>query len=353
MKITANMVTILRIVLMPIPGYLLYGNETSLLAALFCIIVLGLTDLLDGIMARREGTTVLGGLLDPIADKIFIAVIYLPLTDRGIIPAWITAAIFARDFAVTALRTGLSLRNAPMRTAVLAKYKTAIQMTGIGYVVLFMAHQSDPNAFLVWFAVTIPIVMSISLILYRLVKRKKHGLRSFTLLGLSVFCVLTRVYLGPDLASKIIVYCIGLLTIVSGFSYFLDAFSAVKTNPWKLNEIYSFLIEGILLPSLFVFLLYQYHSPFVSAAVIAIVTLELATGGLGNLLADRNRSIDFRIVFIKTALQLLAISVSIAASFSFASRTIGIAAMGVALATSAAYGIFAFYKHRNSYLSAI
>ena len=102
----------------------------------------------------------LGGLLDPIADKIFIAVIYLPLTDRGVIPVWITAAMFARDFAVTTLRSSLSLRDAPMRTAVLAKYKTAIQMTGVGYIILFMAHVTQPDAFLVWFAITAPIALS-------------------------------------------------------------------------------------------------------------------------------------------------------------------------------------------------
>ena len=121
LKITANMVTIARIVLMPIPGYMLYQGAQPLFACIGVIFLLGITDYIDGIMARREGPTVLGGLLDPIADKIFIAVIYLPLTerymegwDRAVVPMWMTMCIFCRDFLVTSLRTSLMLRDAPM-----------------------------------------------------------------------------------------------------------------------------------------------------------------------------------------------------------------------------------------------
>jgi len=138
MKNAANILTLARIVLMPIPGWLLYQGAPYLFVCLAVIFVLGLTDWFDGIIARRQGPTVLGGLLDPIADKIFVAVIYLPLAERfvpewgrAVIPIWMTCCIFVRDFLVTSLRTSLLLRDAPMRTSQLAKLKTAAQMLGV------------------------------------------------------------------------------------------------------------------------------------------------------------------------------------------------------------------------------
>ena len=112
MKNAANIMTLARIVLMPIPGWLLYQGASYLYACVAAIFVIGITDWLDGIVARRQGPTVLGGLLDPIADKIFVAVIFLPLAERAVpewgravIPMWMTCCIFVRDFLVTSLRT--------------------------------------------------------------------------------------------------------------------------------------------------------------------------------------------------------------------------------------------------------
>lgn len=353
-KITANMVTILRIVLMPIPGYLLYGGESHLLVALLLIILIGLTDLLDGIMARREGTSVLGGLLDPIADKIFIAVIYLPLTDRGIIPIWLTAAMFARDFAVTALRSTLSLRDAPMRTATLAKYKTAIQMTGSGYIILFLAHKTNPDAALVWAAITAPILLPAGLILYRLIKRKKQGPRSATMLFLTIACLATRRFLGPDITTVSMVYIIGALTIISGFSYFVDGWSAIKGGSLKAEEVFRFAFDGVLVPVMFVFLFKYYQSAFASAAIILVITMELAVGGLGNLLASRKIKVPFRSAAVKSFIQTgAALTAFIAAATPGIPKIVGTVAVACALIVTAAYCALLFIRNKNVYLSAI
>ena len=353
LKITANMVTILRIVLMPIPGYLLYGGEGSLLVALLLTILLGLTDLLDGIMARREGTSVLGGLLDPIADKIFIAVIYLPLTDRGIFPVWLTAAMFARDFAVTTLRSSLSLRDAPMRTATLAKYKTAIQMTGVGYIILFLAYAGRPDAFLVWLAITAPIVLPLGLILYRAIRGRKQGPRSITMLALTAGCWISRWFLGPDVTTIVMSYIIAALTVVSGFSYFSDAWSSLKNSPGRGAEIFRFAVEGVLVPVIFVSIFYFYHTAFISTAVIIVITLELSAGGLGNLLASRKIEISLGRSATKSVLQVIAGATAIAVAIAGVSETAGAASIAVALAVTAAWSIFLFVRYRDVYLSAV
>ncbi len=353
MKITANMVTVTRIVLMPIPGYLLYGGASELFAALLLIIVLGLTDWIDGIMARREGPSVLGGLLDPIADKIFIAVIYLPLTDRGAIPLLFTACIFSRDFIVTALRTSLSLRDAPMRTSKLAKFKTAIQMVGIGYVILYLAYEQTPDAFMVWFFIVGPIAFPLGLILYRLFKGQPQGLRSFTMMLLMIFAVGLKIFLGIHLAIMVTLFIITAMTVISGFSYLVDAWSAFKGEP-KARETVQFIVDGVLLPVLFVLLLPAYDGGLMSAAVILIVTLELTVGGLGNLLASEKTPRTFGASSAKSLGQTaLAAAALIFAHLGGALVLPGKLCIGLALVISTIYCGVSFWRHRKVYLSAI
>ena len=76
--ITANQVTLLRIVLLPLGPYLLYGTVNEQWLALLFMTVLGCTDFVDGWLARRYGSTELGRLMDPIADKAFVLVGFLP-----------------------------------------------------------------------------------------------------------------------------------------------------------------------------------------------------------------------------------------------------------------------------------
>jgi cardiolipin synthase (CMP-forming) len=348
------MVTITRIVLMPIPGYLLYGGSSELFAALLMIIVLGLTDWLDGIMARREGPSVLGGLLDPIADKIFIAVIYLPLTDQGAIPIVFTAFIFARDFIVTALRTSLSLRDAPMRTSKLAKYKTAIQMVGIGYVILYLSYENAPNAPMVWLFIVGPITFPVGLILYRLIKGQKQGQRSFTMMTLMIFAVGMKQFLGLHLAIMASLVIITAMTVISGFSYIVDAWSAFRGER-HLREIFHFILDGILVPVLFVLLLGAYDSRLMSVAVILVVTLELAVGGLGNLLASEKKTRTFGASSARSIAQtLLAAAALVLARLAGDTFLIaGQICIGSALAITVLYCAISFWRHRRSYLSAI
>src|SRR6478609_4254749 len=136
MRITANQVTIARLIGLPFVGALAYGDEWSRIAAVILGTLIGLTDTVDGYLARKYGVTVLGSLLDPVADKVFIVVCYGVCADRGIIPWWVAAAILARELGVTVLRSSLELRGRRLPSTNAAKAKTWVQMMGIGFVVL-------------------------------------------------------------------------------------------------------------------------------------------------------------------------------------------------------------------------
>jgi cardiolipin synthase len=136
MKIRANHITTLRIILLPLPYFLLYGDVRAKIAALVSFTLLGLTDYLDGLLARRDGSTPLGRLLDPIADKIFIAVTLIPLVDLGILPLWIVWPIFFREFLVTEFRRFCTASKRQLRVTELAKIKTTLQMLGAGLILI-------------------------------------------------------------------------------------------------------------------------------------------------------------------------------------------------------------------------
>ena len=356
MRITANKLTIARIVLLPIPAYLIY-QETSrtMVVALIIAGILGLTDWIDGILARREGPSVLGGLLDPIADKIFIAALYLPLTERGVIPVWMTACIFVRDFLVTSLRTSLSLRDAPMRTSLLAKFKTAIQMSGIAYVALYLAFVHDPDTWIVWFVIVLPIAFPAALIAYRLVRRQKQGVRSIAMVPLLSFAVVLRYFFGPAMSIQIILYIVTIMTVVSGFSYLLDAWSAFRRSPGSAKEILLFALDGCLVPVSFVLLLGRFETAGMSLMIILIVTFELSVGGLGNLLSSQKTIPGFRWSALKSVFQLLLACLALGISwFKIApSLPLGELAIGIAFLLTTLHTALCFWRHRASYLSSI
>ncbi len=134
MRICANHLTALRIILLPLPYFLIYGDKDARIAAIVAFAFLGITDYLDGLLARHEGSTALGRLLDPLADKIFVAVSMIPLVDLHILPIWIVWPIFLREFLVTELRRFLTGAKKQLHVTELAKIKTTIQMIGAGLI---------------------------------------------------------------------------------------------------------------------------------------------------------------------------------------------------------------------------
>ena len=130
MRIIPDVLTILMVIFLPLPYFLLYetGGIYGRTGALIIFTLLGLTDYLDGLMARRYGETSHGKLLDPIADKIFIAVIMVCIVDFKILPFWLVAPVLLREALVSEIR-GYGI---PLEVTELAKIKTTIQMFACG-----------------------------------------------------------------------------------------------------------------------------------------------------------------------------------------------------------------------------
>lgn len=128
----ANLITLFRIALAPLLVGLLTseGRAASLLAAL-TFFVACVSDFFDGYLARRNKIgTDLGKFLDPLADKLIVvsALIMLSGMDDPRVPAWLVAAIVARELAVTALRTIALQQGIVLEADELGKYKTILQM---------------------------------------------------------------------------------------------------------------------------------------------------------------------------------------------------------------------------------
>jgi cardiolipin synthase len=146
-----NILTIMRIALVPVfaLAFVLPGDVARLIAfTIFCIA--GISDALDGLAARKlNAGSDFGRMLDPIADKILVAVALMMLVAEGsvrqfnvamnlagllrLVPALI---ILAREILVSGLREFLAGVEVSVPVTVFAKFKTALQMVAIGAMIL-------------------------------------------------------------------------------------------------------------------------------------------------------------------------------------------------------------------------
>jgi CDP-diacylglycerol---glycerol-3-phosphate 3-phosphatidyltransferase len=103
-----------------------FPNNEAWATALFLAAMA--TDQIDGWLARRRNeTSALGSLLDPIADKILVLAVLVMLIDEGVAPAWMVVAIVARELLVSGLRLAAIERGVVMPARDLGKLKTWVQ----------------------------------------------------------------------------------------------------------------------------------------------------------------------------------------------------------------------------------
>ncbi len=106
-----NVLSILRLLLLPVFLWLVLGPEADGWAVAV-LMVMGISDYLDGWIARRwEQTSPLGMILDPVADRLYILATVIGLGMRDIIPLWLAIALPARDVFLWALVPFLRTRG--------------------------------------------------------------------------------------------------------------------------------------------------------------------------------------------------------------------------------------------------
>lgn len=94
-----NIICVARLALVGPIVWMLVGEAYE--SALLLIMIAGFSDGLDGFLARRYGwTTRIGGLLDPLADKMLFISVFAALTWNGLIPVWLLAIVLGRDIII-------------------------------------------------------------------------------------------------------------------------------------------------------------------------------------------------------------------------------------------------------------
>jgi CDP-diacylglycerol---glycerol-3-phosphate 3-phosphatidyltransferase len=125
----ADQLTIARAVAVPIVVLLFavsFASHDYWATGVFCVAMA--TDWFDGRIARRQGrSSSVGSLLDPIADKLLVLATLIVLLDQHVFPAWMVAAIVARELLISGLRQAAVERGVVIAARDLAKVKTWAQ----------------------------------------------------------------------------------------------------------------------------------------------------------------------------------------------------------------------------------
>jgi len=142
-----NLLTIFRMVLIPVFVSLLFYQR--FLLALTIFIVAGVTDGLDGLLARRfDQRSSLGTILDPIADKLMMVTSFVVLSMRSVfpqpvpshlpIPFWVTIAVISRDVFILVGAAAINIVTGfrGFRPSILGKINTTVQIVAIGAIML-------------------------------------------------------------------------------------------------------------------------------------------------------------------------------------------------------------------------
>lgn len=130
-----NAITLLRVLLIPVLVYFLAQQRFAY--AFLVFMAAGLSDLLDGFLARRLGQfSRLGATLDPVADKLNILCAAVALAWLGLMPLWLTAAIVLRDLVIVsgAVAYHFMVGRVEMAPTLLSKVNTFLEFGVIGTV---------------------------------------------------------------------------------------------------------------------------------------------------------------------------------------------------------------------------
>ena len=165
--VSPNHITIFRIAFVPLGAWTLYlskGTDSTLLViSWFIFFILGMSDVIDGNLARsRKQITEFGKFLDPVADKILIgtAMVSLSLLDR--FPWWITIVILTREIGITIFRLAV-IKHGVIPANRGGKAKTLFQNFGVGFFMLPLP------SWLFWFRdgfIAIALVLTIATAIY-------------------------------------------------------------------------------------------------------------------------------------------------------------------------------------------
>lgn len=129
-RLLPNFLSILRIIL----AFFLFANirDHQPITACWIVIAAGVTDFLDGYLARRlEQISALGGLLDPLADKVFFGALFIALLLENYLPLWVFAVFIVRDILLLLGTAFIKMKHIvyEFTPTFLSKMNTALQFS--------------------------------------------------------------------------------------------------------------------------------------------------------------------------------------------------------------------------------
>ena len=135
MNTTANKITVLRIILVPVFMVLLYLGQTYWALAVYVIACV--SDFVDGKIARKYNQiTDFGKFMDPLADKMLVLAAMCYFVEVGLIPGWVVAVVLLREFGVSGLRLLAVEQGIVIAAAWSGKIKTGVTMVALGVLIL-------------------------------------------------------------------------------------------------------------------------------------------------------------------------------------------------------------------------
>ena len=140
-----NLLTFMRMILIPVFASLLYYGYSK--SALAVFVVAGVSDGIDGFLARRfNQQSELGTIIDPIADKMLMTVAFIILTLPNVmqpvrhlpVPFWVTAAVIGRDLLIITIAAAINIMTGfrGFRPSWLGKLSTLVQVIAVTLILL-------------------------------------------------------------------------------------------------------------------------------------------------------------------------------------------------------------------------
>jgi cardiolipin synthase len=159
-----NLITLARILSVPVMVWAIVTGW--MLAAFLLFLAAGVSDAVDGYLAKRFAmTSELGAYLDPLADKALIVSIYVTLGISGDIPRWLVILVVSRDIMIVGavLLSWLVGKPLPMRPLLVSKLNTAAQIVFAGLILASLGLQFEAHwlVFLSMAAVTLLTLASV------------------------------------------------------------------------------------------------------------------------------------------------------------------------------------------------
>jgi CDP-diacylglycerol--glycerol-3-phosphate 3-phosphatidyltransferase len=330
-RITANQVTLARLVLLPLPVALIYRNTHAfMLGALAIYILLGLTDVLDGYLARKHGSTALGALLDPVVDKIFLVAGFVPLADFQIMPTTLVFILFIRELGVTALRSIALEEGFSFKTSSIAKLKTTVQMAGAGFILILWLFPEDgtirPILAVALAACLVPVVVAF-------LRGRRPGWMAWSSAGLGAMILAIRWEMPQKSAILALMTAIVAITLYSG------------AEALRLAAL-SLAVPVFYLPALD-------RSDDPTFAILALLAAEFAGGGLDNSLVQMGYARSAGPDLVRSGIQTICGAVVIWALFAGARPRLALEATLFALGVTLGDLGLRFWRHRGDFRSGV